>query len=178
MAKKISFGLSPREIDRAIGELENYRKGVLRKTKRLREEIARVIEERAQRGFMGALIDDTLRDDGTYLIPDIDVTISGNDNVSVVIAKGEDAVWIEFGTGVYHNGSAGSSPHPKGSELGMTIGGFGQGRGKRKTWGYYESGNLVLTRGTPAAMPMYRTFMEVCPLIDEIAKEVFRDDRY
>ena len=91
----------------------------------------------------------------------------------MVIANGEDAVWVEFGAGVYHNGSVGSSPHPKGAELGMTIGSYGNGRGSRRVWGYYDEGGLVLTRGTPAQMPMYSAAKAVCEKIDEIARRVF-----
>ena len=85
----------------------------------------------------------------------------------------EDAVWIEFGAGVYHNGSPGSSPHPHGAELGMTIGGFGKGNGKKEVWGFYEEGELKLSRGTPAKMPMARAVSTVCNEISEIAREVF-----
>lgn len=95
-------------------------------------------------------------------------------HISVVIAAGEDAVWVEFGAGVYHNGSAGSSPHPKGAELGFTIGGYGKGMGKRKTWGFYEDGELRLTHGAPAVMPMYNAMKTVCDEIASIAKEVFQ----
>ena len=102
------------------------------------------------------------------------VSIDERENVSIVIAAGEDAVWVEFGAGVYHNGSAGSSPHPEGSKLGFTIGGYGKGMGKRQTWGFYEDGELRLTHGTPAVMPMYNAVKAVCDEIADIAKEVFR----
>jgi hypothetical protein len=102
------------------------------------------------------------------------MSIEERDNLSVVIADGEDAVWVEFGAGVHHNGSAGSSPHPSGAELGFTIGGYGKGRGKRETWGYYEDGELRLTHGTPATMPMYRAVKTVCDELTNITREVFQ----
>ena len=80
---------------------------------------------------------------------------------------------VEFGAGVYHNGSPGSSPHPHGAELGMTIGGFGKGNGKKEVWGFYENGELKLSRGTPARMPMALAITTVCNDIQSIAKEVF-----
>ena len=55
----------------------------------------------------------------------------------------------------------------------MTIGGVGTGNGKKEVWGYYEDGELKLTRGTPARMPMARAVTTVCNDIKEIAKEVF-----
>ena len=147
MGKKvIRIRLSEKDIDRAIKELEQYKLEIIRKTELLRKKIAERIGTLAQSGFNGA----------------------------VVIAAGEDAVWVEFGAGVYHNGSAGSSPHPKGAELGFTIGGYGKGMGKRKTWGFYEDGELRLTHGAPAVMPMYNAMKTVCDEIASIAKEVFQ----
>ena len=93
--------------------------------------------------------------------------------ITTVIAEGEDAVWCEFGAGVYHNGSAGSSPNPYGKDLGFTIGNYGKGYGKRTAWGYFEDGELVITRGTPASMPMYNAVQEVARKAIEIAREVF-----
>ena len=173
MAKKvISFGLSEKEIDRAIKELEQYKKEIIRKTTLLRVKIAERIETEVRSGFSGAVVDDLLN--GGKKTAQVSVSMDNKENVSVVIAAGEDAIWVEFGAGVFHNGSAGASPHPKGSELGFTIGGYGKGMGKKQTWGYYEDGELKLTHGTPATMPMYRAVRTVCSEIAEIAREVFQ----
>ena len=75
---------------------------------------------------------------------------------------------------MYHNGSAGRSPNPYGNDLGFTIGSYGKGYGKKQVWGYYdEDNNLVLTRGTPATMPMYNATQEIMRKSVEIAREVF-----
>lgn len=167
----ISFGLSEREIDKAIKELEQYKQELIRKTALLREKVADRIAELARSGFNGAVVDDVLK--GGVKTADVTVSLSNTDNVSLVIANGEDAVWVEFGAGVYHNGSAGSSPHPEGSELGFTIGGYGKGMGKKEVWGYYEGDELRLTHGTTAVMPMYNAVKTVCDEIADIAREVF-----
>lgn len=117
-------------------------------------------------------MDDVLK--GGVKTAQVTVSLSNTDDVSLVIANGEDAVWVEFGAGVYHNGSAGSSPHPEGSELGFTIGGYGKGMGKKEVWGYYEGDELRLTHGTPAIMPMYNAVKTVCDEIADIAREVFK----
>ena len=117
-------------------------------------------------------MDDLLR--GGQRTAQVDVTIEDRENVTLVIASGEDAIWAEFGAGVHHNGSPGSSPHPKGSELGFTIGSYGKGMGKKDIWGFYEDGELRLTHGAPATMPMYNALKTVCDEISEIAREVFR----
>lgn len=170
--KVISFGLSEREIDRAIKELEQYKKEVIRKTALLREKVAERIESLSRSGFAGAVVDDLLK--GGVKMAEVSVSLDNKDNVSLVIANGEDAIWVEFGAGVYHNGSAGSSPHPEGSELGFTIGGYGKGMGKKEVWGYYEGDTLRLTHGTPAIMPMYNAVKTVCDELADIAREVFK----
>lgn len=167
----ISFGLSVQDIDRAMKELADYKQDILKKTELLRERVAERLCTEAQSGFNGAVVDDLVR--GGQKFAQVRVTVDNRGDMTVVIADGQDAVWIEFGAGVYHNGSPGSSPHPHGVELGMTIGGFGKGNGKKETWGYYEEGTLKLTHGTPAVMPMARAVTTVCNEIAEIAREVF-----
>lgn len=172
MGKKvITFKLSEHDIDRAIKELADYKQEILKKTELLRQKVAERLADEARQGFNGAVVDDLVKGGTRY--GQVDVSIDERGNVTAVVAIGEDAVWIEFGAGVYHNGSPGSSPHPHGAELGMTIGGFGKGNGKKEVWGFYEEGELKLTRGTPAKMPMARAVTTVCNEISEIAKEVF-----
>lgn len=169
--KKISFKLSEQDIDRAIKELADYKREIQRKTELLRDKVAERLADEARKGFAGAVVDDLVR--GGQRFAQVDVSVNNRGSVTVVIASGEDAVWVEFGAGVYHNGSPGSSPHPSGAELGMIIGGFGKGNGKKEVWGFYEDGELKLTRGTPAVMPMARAVTSVCNDIQQIAKEVF-----
>lgn len=172
--KKISFGLSVREIDRAIKELEQYKQDLIEKMELLRKKVAGRLESLAANGFAGAIVDDLTEDSGGVRYAQVETFVDERGNVSVVIAQGEDAIWVEFGAGVYHNGSAGNSPHPKGSEFGFTIGDYGKGMGKKNTWGFYEDGELRLTHGTPAVMPMYNAVKIVCDEIADIAKEVFK----
>ena len=169
--KVISFGLSTSEINRAMKELVDYKQEILHKTELLREKVAERLADEAKNGFSGAVVDDLTR--GGQRFAQVDVSVDNRGSVTVVVASGEDAMWVEFGAGVYHNGSPGSSPHPYGAELGMTIGGFGKGNGKKEVWGFYEDGELKLSRGTPAVMPMARAVTTICNDIQSIAKEVF-----
>lgn len=171
--KTISFGLSATEINRAIRELERYKQDLIRKTELLRQRVAERLADEAANGFAGAIVDDLLQKSGGPRLAEVNVSVEEKGDVSLVIASGEDAVWVEFGAGVHHNGSAGSSLHPKGAELGFTIGGYGKGNGKKEIWGYYEDGALKLTHGTPAKMPMYHAMRTVCNEIASIAREVF-----
>lgn len=173
MAKKtITFSLDPDSIDNAIKKVEEYKKEVEKKCETLRIRVAQAIQDKAQAGFAGAVVDDLLK--GARMA---NVTVGLGSSLSdkeatLVIANGTDAVWVEFGAGVYHNGAAGSSPNPYGSELGFTIGGYGT-KGTQNVWGFYEDGALHLTHGTPAKMPLFNAVVAVSDDIADIAKEVF-----
>lgn len=176
MSKVIKFGLSPSEIQRAINEVEKFKADFQKKVDTYRKRIAEEIAVYASTYFDNSVMDDVIG--GSPRKPDVTVDWSDNGKIAVVVANGEDAVWCEFGAGVYHNGSAGSSPHPKGNDLGFTIGSYGKGRGQQKVWGYYTDPDsktgLVLTHGTPASMPMYNAAQEVLRKSVEIAREVFK----
>jgi len=169
--KVIRFGLSVNEIGKAIKELDKFKKDLDRKAALLREKIAERLASDAQSGFTGAVVDDLVKGGARYA--DVNVTVTDRGDISVVIANGEDAVWAEFGAGVTHNGAAGSSPHPKGQELGFVIGGYGMGRGKQQRWKFKEGEELIWTRGAPAAMPMYRSVQSVIADLPKLAREVF-----
>ena len=178
MSKTIKFGLSTSEIQRAIDEVEKFKIDFQKKVDTFRKRIAEEIAEQASANFGNAVMDDVIN--GSPRKPNVDVTFSDNGKIAVVVANGEDAVWCEFGTGVYHNGSVGTSPNPYGNDLGFTIGSYGKGHGKQQAWGYYtdpeSKTGLVITRGTPASMPMYNAAQEVLRKSVEIAREVFGHD--
>ena len=168
--KTISFTLDTASIGKAVSELNRYKRDLNRKIDLLREKIAERIAEQAQQDFNRAIVDDLVQ--GVPRYAKVNVTIDKRGAVTAVIADGDDAVWVEFGAGIYHNGAAGSSPHPSGAELGLTIGSFGT-HGKSPAWGFYDKDGLHITHGTPAKMPMAMAADTVCNDIAELAKEVF-----
>ena len=169
----ITISLNDKEIDRAIREIKAYKKAFQQKVDTFRRRIAEEIASSAELKFGSSTMEHTIQ--GASRKPSVQVSVDERGNVSVVVADGEDAVWCEFGAGVYFNGSVGSSPNPYGNKLGFTIGSYGKGYGKGKAWGYYdETGELVITRGTPASMPMYNSAKEVAKKAIKIAGEVFR----
>lgn len=174
MSKKvIKLELSEQGIDKALNELLSYKKSFNDKLNLLREKVGERLKNKAQNSFNSAIVDDIVNGAARY--GDVTVKVVNEGNKVVVVADGTDAVWIEFGAGVYHNGAVGNSPNPHGVELGLTIGSYGKGKGKQPTWGYLdEDGDLVLTHGTPATMPMTRAVTEVSNDIIEIAREVFK----
>ena len=176
MGKKvIKLDLSTTGINRAIKEVETYKKDFLNKVDIYQKRLADEIGKLAERGFASSRVDDIVG--GSSRPAEVTVSVNHNGNISLVIAKGKDVVWCEFGAGVYHNGSAGSSPHPLGGEMGLTIGSYGKGHGSQNVWGYYEipgdPDTLVLTHGTEATMPMYNAVQTIVPLAVKIAREVF-----
>jgi len=166
----ISFGLTEQSLDEAIKQLDKYKNDLQRKTELFRQKVAERLADEARDGFDFAVVDDT---NYNTRMANVNVSVDERGSISVVVAQGEDAVWVEFGAGVYYNGPAGSSPNPYGKQLGMTIGSYGKGNGKKQTWGYYENGQLQITRGTPAKMPMASAVISVLNDIQSIAKEVF-----
>ena len=184
MAKTISFTLDAASIGKAIKELNDYTKDFEQKCKELRKRVAEKIRWSAENGFSQAIVSDVILGDAD-LTNDVQVTVSHDESVSIVMASGTQAVFIEYGAGVYHNGGEGMiglSTHPwveDGTETRpFFIGMYGDGKGAHNAWGYYKNGvksqdNVVVTRGTPAAMPMYRGYMEAINTIGELIQEVF-----
>lgn len=175
----IRFGLNTKDIDRAIREVRKFKENFLSKVDTYRKKLAEELAEQASIAFGNSIVDDVVHG-GSPRRANVDVNVFDDGTISVVVASGEDAVWCEFGSGVFHNGGAGSSPNPYGGELGFTIGSYGKGHGKYQAWGYYTDPDsktgLVITRGTPATMSMYNAAQEVLRRAVDIAREVWGND--
>lgn len=172
MGKTLKVKISTESISKAIADVNTYEQSIVSKTELFRKRVAEEISESAQRMFNASIVGDTLT--GDVIMADVEVTVEPEGKVSVVVASGEDAVFVEFGAGVYYNGAVGSSPHPKGATFGYLIGSYGQGKGARKAWGYKgKDGEYHVTHGTVAKMPMYNACMDIVDELYMIAKEVF-----
>jgi hypothetical protein len=100
-------------------------------------------------------------------------TLNGYSRADLIV-NGKDIAFIEFGSGVHYNGAVGQSPNPDGQKLGMVIGSYGKGKGKQDVWGYYsESGELIISHGTKATMPMYNATMKMYKAAPKVVKQVF-----
>jgi hypothetical protein len=161
--KIIKCTLSEDSINKAIQELKAYKQYFLKKEKELLEKLAEIGLKEASVRFTTAMYDGT---------NDVSVRLDGNNNRYVIVAEGEAVAFIEFGAGVYHNTSE-PYPNPRPSGI-VGIGEYGKGMGKRKAWGYKnENDEVVITRGNPAAMPMWYASEEIKSSVLRIAKEVF-----
>jgi hypothetical protein len=161
--QKITIQLSEESIKAAIKELDKYKRDINKKVQRL-------IELMVQHGEDYAINEVGHVDTGETLS-----SIHGyrDGNKGVVVAGG-NAIWLEFGTGIRHNGPAGGSQHPKGSELGMTIGEYGKGQGANPGgWWYYDGDKVRHTYGIEANLFMWKTARELERVAPEMAKEVF-----
>ena len=161
--KLIQCTLDQQDIKRAIKELKAYKQEFLKKEKRLIEGLAEIGLKEASVRFTTAMYDGT---------NDVSVKLDETNNGYVIIAEGQAVAFIEFGAGVYHNTS---EPYPNPRPQGIVgIGEYGKGYGKRKAWGYKdENDELIITRGNPAAMPMWYASEEMKNSVLKVVKEVF-----
>jgi len=165
----IKVSLNGKSIDEAIKQLTEYKDSIPIKLQQLRQRVAEELAEACRSGFNGANGEFILYEG--FKVPSVEVYTEDDENVTLVVANGEEAVFIEFGAGVYYN--AGGTPHSRPPGI-VNIGEYGKGYGKRSVWGFYdENGTLKLTHGTPASMPMYYAVKNIVPKIPRIAKEVF-----
>lgn len=164
MAKQvIKMSLSTSSIDNAIAELKSYRTSIKAKKDKLLEELANIGVKEASIRYTTAMYDG---------VNDSSVTLETISNGYRIVAEGKAVAFIEFGAGVYHNpGEPYPNPRPDGI---VGIGEYGKGHGKRQAWGFKnDSGELVITHGNPAAMPMWYASEEMRSKIQKIAQEVF-----
>ena len=162
--KTISMSLGGSSIRAALKELASYQAWVRQKTNELMERLASIGAYEATVRFSRAQYDGEKQ---------AEVSVEPIKNGWKIAASGGSVFFIEFGAGVYFNGP---EPYPEPRPAGVSrIGEYGQGKGKQNAWGYYDDGgNLILTHGTPAAMPMYHAERTMEQEIKRIAREVFR----
>jgi hypothetical protein len=159
----ITMRLNSQSIGDAIKQLKAYRDSLDVKKDKLLEELASIGVKEASFRFTTALYDG---------VNDTDVKLKAIKNGYCIEAKGHAVLFIEFGAGVYHNpGEPYPDPRPTGV---VGIGEYGKGYGKRQAWGYLDdNGELVITHGNPAAMPMWYASEEMRSAILKKFTEVF-----
>ena len=164
MAKKvITMDLSVSSIENAIKELKAFRDSIEIKKRSLLKGLGEIGIREASVRFTTAIYDG---------VNDSDVTLEPISDGYCIKAEGKAVAFIEFGAGVYHNPSE-PYPNPRPSGI-VGIGEYGKGHGKRQAWGFRDdSGELVITHGNPAAMPMWYASEEMRKSIVKLFKEEF-----
>ena len=157
------MSLNASSIDNAIKELRAYKYSIEQKKDKLLEKLASIGVKEASVRFTTAMYDG---------VNDSYVTLETTSTGYTIVAEGKAVAFIEFGAGVYHNpGEPYPNPRPSGI---VGIGQYGKGLGKRQAWGFKDdSGELVITHGNPAAMPLWYASDEMRKNILKIAREVF-----
>lgn len=167
--RRFESDLSVKGINNLIKQLNAYKKELEAKNELFVERLAEigipVVEE-----HIAASVGDSDKSHDIY----ITVRNYGAISKATLVVQGKDLLFIEFGAGVHFNTPAGTSPHPKGQELGYTIGSYGKGQGARDFWVYYDTaGEKQFSQGTMATMPLYSAYISIKRQILTIAKEVF-----
>ena len=158
-----------KSLDNAIKQIQEYQRTLNDKcemfVRRLSEVGIPIIDQN-----IASSSGDSDKGHNTY----IKINSFGSYSQARLIVEGKDLLFIEFGAGVHYNGNLGGSPHPKGKEMGYTIGSYGKGQGKNDFWFYYaDSGEAVMSHGTKSTMPVYKAGIEIRRQVLKIAREVF-----
>ena len=154
----IKLELSPEGCAKAIRQLESYKRALPRRNLALCKNLAilgiTIAEQALKDDFQPAEYDFETSDPSTVSFG-VSKGKSGLTASCEMTATGEDLLFIEFGAGVHFNGNPHGSPHPKGKELGYTIGDYGKGLGTRQWW-KWEDGGWHYSEGTEAVMPVLK----------------------
>lgn len=181
----ITTHLSSSSIRSTIAKLRAYKDDLAGRCSEFRSRVADLLVNEVQNGFAGTIVEEFWPYSGKSKAKvrreaSVTVTSQESGDITLVIASGPDAVWVEFGTGVFYNTAVGTSPHPWVSEndLPFRIGTYGWGNGARKVWFYTDedTGKRMATHGIKAQMPMFHAVSAVSEQIVAIAKEVFGYD--
>ena len=111
---------------------------------------------------------------------DVKCHINQKNKTCTIVAEGKSVAFIEFGTGIHHNGYGGELPPGVGAH-----GSYGQGKGAGKRWYYYgDSGNagtyvdtvpgkgqLNYTDGNEPAMAMWGAVEEMASQVEATWRE-------
>jgi len=163
MSRTLTVTLSPSSINTAIQELERIKKNIRDKSAVLTRRLAEIGLEQAQILFTGAMYDG---------VNDVECEVVQTDNGYMVVAKGQAVCFIEFGSGVFYNGTD-AYPGKRPPDV-VGIGQYGLGQGKKKGWVYRdEAGERQFTRGNPPAAAMFNASERMRSQVTQICREVF-----
>jgi phage gpG-like protein len=163
MSKTISFGLSVKEVQSAIKQVETYKKDLTVKCQRL-------VEALTAKGIDIAKFH--VRDLGAFYTGELESSIGGyyspSLGVGIVYAGSWYACYVEFGTGLVGS----QSPHPEAGADGWVYDVNNHGDAG---WVYFNDrdGKYHFTTGMPSRPFMYLTAKQLDEICEKVAKEVF-----
>lgn len=164
MPKKITFGLSVKEVQEAIKQVEAYKKELNNKCQLL-------VQALTDKGIEIAKFN--VRSLGAFYTGELEQSINGYYSptlgTGIIYAGAFYAVYVEFGTGI--RGSEAS--HPLSGKTGWYYDVNNHGE---SGWVYYNEndGSYHWTDGMPSRPFMYETGRELELICEKIAKVVFK----
>ena len=171
------------DVKDVVAGIRRYRNRLDKKVVELSERLAKEGLKMAKFTFDSANYDYLVGhggEEGFAPKPEITVSVHRIDSVKsratfALEANGEKVAFVEFGAGVFFN--PGGGIHPGRPDGIVGIGEYGQGKGKRQAWGYYdEAGIFHVTRGTPEQPGMLFASLVMRSKLENIAREVFSHD--
>ena len=174
--KTIKFELSTDSIDKAIAELERYRKSLETKQQILMERLGKLGKDVVAEIMLGVPDEIKLSNDSDY-----QTDYKVGDGTVIIYLHGEKVAFVEFSAGITYGITGSEYPTEAGAPYGMgTYNPESDNWKNPGGWWYHDPTNpkankygSVHTWGNRAYMPMYHA--EEAIIIDavRIAKEVF-----
>ena len=170
--KKIKVKLSLASLEEAQRQLKEYQESINKKL----EQFVRVLANDGVSVVRAQLAQ--MEGDSNYDGFGAEVDANGDIVKAYVYLHGHDAIFIEFGAGIYYNNG---NNHPLAAELGYSIGSYPSESGYNRAinpgywWYKNEYGHLSLSLGTKSVRPVYEAAQNVRNTAIMKAISVFRD---
>lgn len=148
-------------INRAVNRLEKIKQRLENMDVYL-QRLADIGVTVAQEAFIGAMTNPDFTEG-------VEVEAIPTDDGISIVASGNEVAFIEFGTGVFYNGSE-SYPGTRPSGI-VGIGEYGYGQGKNEKWWTGDH----MTHGHYRSAGMYMAQRKMAEQAVEIIKEIFND---
>ena len=168
--KTIHIDISSRSsVSQAISELQNVKKEWQRKADLCSETIAAVLAEEINKN-----LDEIKETDDLINVKTHSKVYSPNGITATAIGNrveiyGSEVAFVEFGAGITHNQGT-NNPLSDKVHFDTAIGSYGKGQGNKPYWFIYHN---VISRGTPAGMPIQKAIETVEPMIPTLVRQVF-----
>ena len=172
MSKIIKCELGTSSIDNAIKELKDYKQSINDKLNAL---VSALMQEGIE--VARASLATTVGDSVNGAIEGFGVNSDGNIVTAFVALTGPDALFIEFGAGIHYNNG---NVNPKASEFGYGVGTYPSEHPPNRAinpgyWWYKDdAGDIHLSLGTQASMPIYHAAENARNTAIKKAIEIFR----
>ena len=156
-------------VDKAIEEIKTIKKEWKRKANLCSEMIAAALADEINKNLEAIPMTDDVIDVKTHTPQPVNWFAAAYPQGNRVLIKGHDIAFIEFGAGIYHNGSV-NNPLSQAVQFDASIGSYGKGHGNEPYW--FIAHNLI-SRGTPAYMPINNAIESIKPQIPMMIRQVF-----